>query len=169
MRLGNRRTMRASLPAAMLAALLGLCACELNLQQDGRRALPNSVPSYRQWKIEATTGRFTSLNAAIDGDINTAASAASATSGATVTLNLGRSSVFNMIILAHGSREWGFATQLTVSTSLDGRRFTEQIVTPGCRKVTYIPLFKPVRARYVRIQASRPGSQPWALAEILIQ
>jgi hypothetical protein len=150
-------------------SLAFFCACELNFQQDGQRALPNSVPSHRQWTITAATGRFNGLPKAIDGDINTTAVAVGGNTGATVTIDLGRSSVFNMIILTHGQREWGFATQLTVSTSLDGRRFTEQATTPGCRKVSYVPLFKPVRARYIRIQASRPGSQPWALAEILIQ
>ena len=88
---------------------------------------------------------------------------------ASFTIDLGRSCVFNMIVLFHGKKEFGFARKLLVSTSIDGKKYKNIHTAPGTRDRTYLLLMTPVNARYLRITALEAGSRPWSIGGIFLQ
>jgi hypothetical protein len=99
----------------------------------------------------------------------TAATSSGSYRGASVTIDLGRTCLFNMITILHGREQDGYARTLSVYTSNDGRQFEKRYTTSGTRAATYLPIFTPIRARYVRLVADEPGTRPWSLAEIYLQ
>lgn len=105
----------------------------------------------------------------MDGSIHSAAVDAQAGGTPSLTIDLGKPSMFNMIAIDHGRDEHGFAARVAVYTSMDGRRFTRQYVGPGTRRVTSLLLTRAVMARYVRLDAVAPGIRPWSVAEIYMQ
>ncbi len=124
-----------------------------------------SVPDRSGWRL---TGTLANAAAAADGNIATIARAESRGGGA-LTIDLGKPGVFNMVVLDHGKEEFGYAGRARVLTSVDGRSFVPRHNAPGTRRVSSYLLISPVLARYVRIQVTRPGPKPWAVAEIHLQ
>lgn len=104
--------------------------------------------------------------AAIDGNMATAAQAPEGYQQAALTIDLGELCQFNMIGIAHGAEEHGYAKVLAVLISRDGRTYTRQKLAPGLRATTIISLIEPVLARYVRIEVVRPHWQAWSVAEV---
>jgi hypothetical protein len=114
-------------------------------------------------------GALSNAQAALDGDLSTAALSDYQYAGADITLDLQRPCLFQMVVLHHGKSEMGFARRVGVSTSLDGNIFIDRYVAPDLRRVATLSLPSPVLARYVRIKAIVPGSQPWSIAEIYLE
>jgi len=110
-------------------------------------------------------------------DVSLAADGATATAsvtmhnsyeGAELTIDLGRPCVFNHVAVEHGPDEFGFARQVALLTSSDGRNFQEQRRVAGQRKVTNILLVKAALARYIRLRVAVPGNRPWSVAEVVL-
>ena len=124
------------------------------------------ITARRQWKA---TGNVTDAAKAIDGREGTRAVSRQLQEEPWITIDLGQTCLFNLIVLEHGQDEHGYAPRVAVSASRDGKEFTHCHTAPGNRRVTYIAMITPVLARYVRISAVGKGSRPWSLAEIRIQ
>jgi hypothetical protein len=106
---------------------------------------------------------------AIDSNMNTAALSGADYTNTSLVIDLKQPCVFHTVIIEHGQSEMGFPRTVGVATSMDGVKFTERYQGPGTRKVTILLLPQPVLARYVRLQALRPGREPWSLAEVHLQ
>lgn len=170
---GERETaamaMRYTIWACLLAGLLaGGCGPKFDFKNQ-TRANPNSISPHTDWKISARGGAFTNLPAAIDGNVLTTAVSAKAYQGASVTVDLSRPCVFNLISMMHGKNPLGFAEQVAVSTSNDGKTFTRRGVFSGTREVSNFPLLTPVTARYIRFTATKSRPGPWAMSGIYFQ
>ncbi len=155
----------------ILTVLAGVvCAgCELQPPPPQRRAVHGSISAPSTWEITSSGGGFKNLHDAIDGSTLTAAVTTGSYQDASVTIDLGRSCLFNMIGILHGREEHGHARIVSVYTSHDGKSFTKRYTTAGTRAATYLPIFTPLRARYIRLVAEQPGPRPWVLAEIYLQ
>jgi hypothetical protein len=128
---------------------------------------PGAVLSERStWRAD---GDLDDVNKAIDGNILTIARSTFENPTANLTIDLGKPCVFNRIIIEHGQDEFGYCDRFAVLTSMDGRNYTQQTEMSGVRKVTNVVLVTPVMARYVRLQVTVPGPQPWAVAEVIFQ
>ena len=106
---------------------------------------------------------------AIDGDIGTRARSTEGYRTASLTIDLGKACLFNMVAIEHGDDPIGYADMLTISTSLDGRAYTRRTVAPGNRKRSIVALVTPTLAQYVRIEVERPSYRPWSVAEIQLK
>jgi len=106
---------------------------------------------------------------AIDGSVNTAATSVAGANAPSLTLDLGKAALFNMIAMDHGPDEFGFARRVVVRTSQNGRDFTKRYEAIGTRRVSSLMLVRPVVARFVRIEAAAPGAKPWSIAELHFQ
>ncbi|MBN1555326.1 MAG: discoidin domain-containing protein [Phycisphaerae bacterium] len=155
----------------LLPVTVFLCAgCEMEgFNPNGERAAPGIISNQKEWTIVAHGGSFQNIRSAIDGLQSTAAVSGRNYANAAVTIDLGRSNYFNCISLLQGDNEDGYPRQVALSTSLDGKTFTHQRTVYGTRKVTYILLVQPIRARYIRLTAVRQNVNPWSLAEIFLQ
>jgi len=138
------------------------------LYDQGRpKALPGSITPRARW---TAGGDIAKAAAAIDGDIATAAvTSHNPYDNATIDIDLGKVCVFNFVVIDHGVNEFGFCRQVTLLTSVDNKRFTQVYTGCGTRRLTNLCLLKPVLARYIRIQASIPGPQPWSVAEVYVK
>jgi len=125
-----------------------------------------SVPGRGLWEAYGTVQ---DPARAIDGNIHTAAVAADADGPAQLVIDLGKPGTLNMIVIDHGANEFGFARQVVVHTSLDGKRFVRRHAALGTRRVSTLLLMSPVLARYVRLDAVAPGTRPWSVAEVHMQ
>jgi len=135
-------------------------------REDGGKAMPGAVSPRQEWSI---SGDLDNIHQAIDGSISTVALSAPQYAGATITIDLGRPCMFNHISILHGPNEHGYCRRVAVETSIDGKTFTERHAAPGNRAVTNISLITPYMARYIRIRAAVPGTEPWCVAEILVE
>ncbi|MCD6303699.1 MAG: discoidin domain-containing protein [Planctomycetes bacterium] len=149
----------------MLSAAAGCDTAPIYSDPDARKAI-GQVPPRTEWTARGTLNE---PGKAIDGIVATAAVAQGSENLPTLTIDLGRSGTFNMIVVDHGRHEMGFARQVVVKTSLDGRLFQEQCRAPGTRRVSTFMLIRPVLARYIRLEAVVPGDRPWSVAEVYIQ
>ena len=120
----------------------------------------------RKWRA---SGSVTNPKAAIDGRLETIARASFRRAGAELTIDLGETCVFQMIIIDHGNEQTGCARRVGVATSTNGRTFKDRHAAPGARRVTHILLPKPVLARYLRLKVITPGRRPWAVGEVYLQ
>jgi hypothetical protein len=146
------------------AAALG-AGCGGPIYQDGRSEA--AVITMRStWRA---SGDLRNVAAAIDENISTAAVSAETSGRGTITLDLGKACLFNMVVIEHGPDEMGFATRVAVLTSIDGENFTQRIIGIGTRRVTILYLGGPVLARYVRLRALTSGQRPWSVAEVYLQ
>jgi len=125
-----------------------------------------AVPDRQKWRI---TGDLRDPQKAADGNISTAALSQRNYDSAYITIDLGKVSMFNMVIVDHGNEEFGFCRRLAVDTSLDGKSFTFQYAAPGTRRVTLLVLPKPVLARYVRLRTIVPGVRRLSVAEVYLR
>lgn len=106
---------------------------------------------------------------AIDQDLATAARSDYQYEGAELIIDLKKVSLFQTVIIEHGAARDGHCRSVAITTSVDGKIFNNKYVAPGTRRVTIVSLPAPTLARYVRIEAARPGRDRWAIAEIYIQ
>ncbi|NBB95517.1 MAG: hypothetical protein GVY16_07225 [Planctomycetes bacterium] len=160
---------RHAIYAALLLAGLLAAGCDLQPPPAERRAVSGAISLPSTWKIDAQGVRFKDLPAAIDGNTMTLATATSQYRGGSVTLDLGRPCLFNMITILHGQQPDGHARIVAVYTSNDGKTYKKRYTTAATRSVTYLPILTPIRARYVRLVAEQAGARPWAIAEIYLQ
>ena len=124
------------------------------------------VPDRAKWVVYGTVAN---PGYAVDGSIQTVATAPDGARNASLTINLGKTSHFHMIVVDHGRSEFGFARHVLVETSSDGKHFTPRHRAFGTRRVSTFLLPRPVVAKYLRLRATVPGEKPWSLAEIHIQ
>lgn len=150
-----------------LTAMLAGCGGTPMIYQDNSQSLlGESLTPKNTW---LASGDVTTPASAIDGQVDTLANSGASYAGATFTIDLGRSCVFQTIILDHGRNEDGYAATVEVFTSTDGRIWQPEYVTIGTRRATILSLPKPTLARYLRLRALRPGPGPWSLAEVYLQ
>ena len=135
-----------------------------NHSDDRPAALALTAPS--TWRLQ---GDVYHPERAADGDRDTTAVSGLSYRNATITIDLGKACLFNAIFIDHGPSEVGFCRTVAVLTSLDGKHFTRRHEGPGTRRVTSLCIIRPTLARYICLQAVRPGTEPWSLAEIYIQ
>lgn len=128
--------------------------------------LAESITPRTQW---TPSSNLSDPAAAIDNDLNTAASAGNASAGYVIVLDLAKPCLFQTIIIDHGPAEMGYCGAIEVATSIDGRQFVTEYRTFGTRRVTIISLPEPTLGRYVRLQCQSPGPEPWSVAEIYLQ
>jgi hypothetical protein len=151
----------------LLAISAGLAGCSDTATQQTIGPTPTAAVSpIEKWKAQGT---LRDVGSAIDGNLNTAASAAPGSSNAVLTIDLGKMSLFNMAVIEHGPRPQAFARRVSVLTSPDGENFTLVHTSPGTPRKTYISILTPVLARYVRFQAILGEDRPWSVAEIYFQ
>ena len=149
----------------LLACGIFCIGCGGQIYNDGRSQ--GSVITPRSaWRAG---GDLRSPPFAIDGDVNTAASSIASDGRGSLTIDLGKPCVFNMIIIDHGQNEFGYARRVAVLTSMDGQSFTQRYAAAGTRRATILCPATPIIARFVRLQAMVAGSQPWSVAEVYIQ
>jgi hypothetical protein len=157
----------------LICVLLAACApmgCEMEgFNYDGNRAARGVISSNKEWTIVAHGGQFKDIRSAIDNNQASSAVSGRQYGNAAVTLDLGRSCYFNCIAVLHGNHQDGYARQVSLSSSLDGKTYQHQKTVYGTRKVTYILLVQPIRARYIRLTAVRPNVHPWSISEIYLQ
>lgn len=138
--------------------------CSGPIYRDGRAEAALITPR-DTWRL---SGDMKSVFLAADQNISTAAVSGDSSGRGTITIDLGKPCVFNMVIIEHGEDEMGFAPHVAVLTSLDGQVFTQNCVGVGTRRVTILYLGGPALARYVRLQALTVGQRPWTVAEIYL-
>lgn len=114
-------------------------------------------------------GNLTNPAAAIDENLATAARSNYQYAGAELTIDLKRVCLFQTVIIEHGAARAGHCRSVDISTSIDGKTFSNRNTSPGTRRVTIVSLPKATLARYVRIKAARPGRSRWAIAEVYLQ
>ncbi len=135
-----------------------------------KTVFPKQISPYYVWGIsERPRGTFNNLRAAIDGNNLTTVTSKKNFQGASVTIDFGRPSLFNMITVNHGKEPSGFCERIAVSTSLDGRKFIHRSTFPGRSYFSAMLLGTPVRARFVRLTAVARGSKQWTISEIYFQ
>ena len=105
---------------------------------------------------------------AVDGLISTAAVSGSEYRGATITIDLGKTCMFNMVAVEHGSDALGYPRRMAILTSDDGQTFHLQMVVAGLPRVSSAVFVRPVLARYVRLRADTEGHRPWSVAEVFL-
>lgn len=149
----------------MLAGILGCDAAPIYTDSSPRSAI-GSVPDRAKWTAR---GSLKDASNAVDGNISTLAVAPEGAVNSTLTIDMGRPGLLNMVVIDHGRNEFGFARRLVVSTSLDGAQFTQRHAGPGTRRVTTMMLITPVLARYVRMDVLVPGDRPFTVAEVYMQ
>ena len=160
------KSLWAMIGPGLLALAVSGCGTGPIYTEGNPRVMIGSVPDRRFWKAYGTVG---SPAQAIDGNIHTAAVANDADSPARLLIDLGKAGTLNMIVIDHGPDQFGFAREVEVHTSLDGRRWIPRHAALGTRRVTTLLLMNPVLARYIRLDAVVPGTKPWSLAEIHMQ
>ena len=104
----------------------------------------------------------------IDNNINTAAVIEGNYENATLTIDMGKACLFNMVVVDHGQDEWNFCRKLAVLISDDGKSFRQAAVVPGLRRVTTVLLVRRVLARYIRLEAVAAGGRAWSIAEVYV-
>ncbi|RKY26669.1 MAG: hypothetical protein DRP83_03795 [Planctomycetota bacterium] len=169
MRETKERKIRTLLLAVLLLAGLGAVGCEPDFGLSRGRTLGVAIPDPQTWRVSSTNGGFKNIRRAADGDASTLAVSARRYRNAQITIDLGKPCLFNLLALRHGENAFGFARKVALSTSMDGKRYTNRYSCPGTRGITYIPVLTQILARYVRITAVVQGSQPWAISEIYLQ
>lgn len=135
----------------------------------GERMLSGQVPPVKQWRIASAKGGFENIYRATDGDASTLVVSAGQYRNASITIDLRQIIICNLVIISHGEKESGFCRKVGVSTSMDGKRYTQRYVGNGNRYVSALWLGGPVVARYVRLTARVPGNEPWSIAEIYLR
>lgn len=154
--------------ALLVLAAAVLCAgCVGPTYGEGAGKLPAAAITPRQaW---TAYGVLEHPELAIDDKANTAAVSGDSYAQATLTIDLGKPCFFNMVVVDHGFRKDGFCRQMALLTSMDGRQFQRLQAVYGTRRLTIVALVTPRMARYIRLEALEPGTEPWAVAEVYVQ
>ena len=162
----TKRTAGLILTIVIAASIMG---CDGVTPYDENRMAPAAkVTPRREWTTGGSTG-ITGLELAFDGNRSTAAGTGSSYRGATLTIDLGKVCLFNMIVVDHGPEEMGFVRGIAVSTSLDGETYHKRFGGPGTREESIFSLVAPALARYVRLQVVEPGPEPWSIGEVYVR
>jgi len=143
--------------------------CDPNFDYNGQRAQPGAMAVQSEWNVTGTPGQFSFLSFAHDGNAMTVCQAKTYNRGQYITIDFTRPCIFNMIAIQHGPFEYGYAREIAVEISNDGKNFTRIFTGEGTRKITYLCILSPVKARYVRLVALRPGIEKWSIAEVYFQ
>lgn len=160
------KALLATVGLLLLAAVpIGCETGSIYTSSDSKMAV-GQVPDRGLWDAYGTVENPAN---AIDGNIHTAATGGSQDGSASLVVDLGKAGTFNMVVIDHGRNANGFARQVEVHTSLDGKHFTRRYVALGTRRVSTFCMIRPVLARYVRLDAVVAGDEPWSLAEIHLQ
>lgn len=136
------------------------------LYHEGPRAPAAAISARSTWVV---FGDLMGPEKAIDGNFSTAAVSEVSGNNNTITIDLGKPCLFNMVVIEHGRNEFGFSRRVALLTSMDGQDFTHRHDAPGTRGVTILCVVRPILARYVRLQVIEPGRQQWTVAEIYLQ
>jgi len=153
--------------ALLLLAILGCTTVPPYPLPHEREGLPSWLSPRGQWRISASG--IENPQRALDDERGTAAVSGPSYHHAHVTIDLGKPCLFNLVVIDHGSDEFGFCGRMAVLTSTDGSAYQLQRSEPGTRRVSIVCLIRPTMARYVRIRAEEQGPRPWSLAEIYLQ
>lgn len=115
-----------------------------------------------QWKA---SGTLQDPQAAVDGRFETAATTNAGGANARLIVDLGKPSLFNMVVLEQGRYETAFPRRVQLATGLENGNFRTVGTATGNRRVTIISTIGPVLARYIELSAE-PGREGWAVAEL---
>ena len=151
--------------APILACLLAGCTNSDLYGSSGKMPV-SRVSKRRLWRA---SGELKRPELATDGRLDTAAISTLSYAGATLTIDLGKPSLFNLVVIDHGRNHFGFCRRVGILTSSDGKTYTQRYAAPGTRRLTTLLLPRHVLARYVRLQAIVPGDNPWSVAEVYFQ
>jgi hypothetical protein len=143
-----------------------LSGCATEFSQDNPKPPASAVSSRWTWKAQ---GDLRDPARAIDGLLSTAAVSDADYVNAALTIDLGKPCVLNLVVIHHGPDEYGFCKRVAMATSMDGTSFIERYAGAGARHRTSLLLLTPTLARYIRLQAIVPGSQPWSVGEVFVQ
>ncbi len=155
----------ALLSSAVAVAVAG-CAGGSDIYTEPKGDAPGSVSPKASW---AAVGDVVAPGAAIDGDIRTGAIAQGDYAGRSIAIDLRKACMFQTVVIDHGGGQDGYAAEVELAASVNGRRFDVKYVTVGTRRVTILSLPTPTMARYIRIRATRVGGRSWRLAEVYVQ
>ncbi len=162
----NRTYIIVVLLSAGAACWLSGCAEGQVYSHNSGRLLPGAVSPRKTWRI---SGDLKDLNLAIDGRLGTAAVSEPGYRNATITLDLSKPCMFNMVVIDHGRSRDGYCRRVAILTSMDGKNFTLRHARPGTRRITTLLLPSFVFARYVRLRAVGEGERQWSIAEMYLQ
>jgi hypothetical protein len=150
--------------SSFVAAFCAGCV-DAGWEHDGPRAAGSAIGPRSAWRAG---GDVRDAARAVDGDTGTAAMGAEPPAQNQLTIDLGKPSMFNMVVIDHGSTSGGYPRRVAVLTSMDGRTFTQRHVAPGTPRYTSLCLLTPTLARFVRLQAVAPGQKPWNITEVYL-
>ncbi|MBA6440378.1 carbohydrate-binding protein [Streptomyces sp. GMR22] len=129
-----------------------LAGCETRVRNDG-------------WKATASGGADAS--AAVDGVQTTQWKGdAPQAAGQSLTVDLGAAKTFGRLAIDAGLDATGHPYGFTVSVSRDGEHWGTPVARVSGRSFTQDAVFEQRTARYLRIELTRPGENPWAVNEI---
>jgi len=134
--------------------------------EHGAAGPASAVTSRSEWRV---SGDLKEIVRAVDGQRGTAALTPNGRRNAQITIDLGQTCLFNMVVVDHGPNEHGFCGRVALLTSLDGRNFTRRTIVQGTRRVTIFSLVTPTLGRHIRLQAIEAGPEPWSIGEIYVQ
>lgn len=159
--------MQKLLAITLTLGTLAVVGCDpAPLYVDPRNQVIQRVTPRSEWRAG---GSLRDSAYAIDGDIGSMAVSQQGAASGELTIDLGRSCLFNMIVIDHGRNEHGYSQRITVLTSLDGRTYTQRYQAVGTRRVSIFSLMTPTLARFVRLRADGIGQSPWSVAEVHLQ
>jgi len=152
--------------ARILIAVAACVAGCAGSYEHGAAGPASAVTPRSDWRI---SGDLREIVRAVDGQRDTAARADNGRSNSQITIDLGQTCLFNMVVVDHGPNEHGFCGRVALLTSLDGRNFTRRTVMQGTRRVTVFSLVTPTLGRHIRLQAIEAGPEAWSVGEIYVQ
>ena len=147
------------------AAVVGLSCGPAPLYSENGPSGTAIITPRASWVVKGT---LANAAAAVDGQFETAAVAPPGLAPVKLYVDLGKTCLFNMVVLEHGRDETACGRQVQVAVSMDGATYGPVATTTGGRRVTVISLIGPVLARYLELTAV-PGSQGWAVAEMYVE
>lgn len=150
-----------------LLGLLALGGCIPEIWQDPHGPGMAAVSDRRTW--HATSVGIANPQRAIDGDLTTYAITGTSYQDAKLTIDLGKSCLFNLVTIDHGTDQTGCCRRVAVLTSMNGRDFVYRYAVDDTQRIAALFLPSPVLARYVRIQVILQSDKPWAIAEVYLQ
>ncbi|MFP4053567.1 MAG: discoidin domain-containing protein [Phycisphaerae bacterium] len=157
-------TYRGWILPAMLAVLAGGCGDSFT---QGREPGGSRVTRPNTWKL---SGDLSNLPNAVDNSFDTVATSGKSYLGDAVTVDLGAPCLLNLVVMTHGTtHQDGHPRRVALDVSLDGDKFKKVSEVSGTRRVTAILIVTPTLARYIRLRAVEEGSEPWAIAELVVQ
>jgi len=132
----------------------------------GQKPLAARITPRQEWRIQSD---LHDPAYAVDGQLSTISQSGYDYDNATITIDLGKVCLLNMVVIDHGEKEHGFCRRLVLLTSTNGKKFVRRHISPGNRRVSIVCLMIPTLVRYVKLQVISQGQEPWAIAEIYIQ